>query len=195
MNNLPAISSDIIAHLVDGREHYAAAVSPFYDEVLQDIAQAVQEDMSLGKADIGALLFWKRLRADTTWVRHLMELPDDEVRDVTRRAVTAARDPLVPTPEAAGRARAALTRLPGFARGDALASAVLLASAPDRMAVYDRRAQAGLESLGITQSSARGRYRRYMALLEQLRVAVDDPRGRIWTNRDVDLALYSLGGR
>lgn len=123
-----------------------------------------------------------------------MDVPESDVRGVTEEAATAARDTVVTTPGAAGRARSALSGLPGFDRGDALASALLLAAAPGRMAVYDRRAQQGLERLGIPLTSARGRYRRYMTLVEQLRLAVRDAHGGNWTNRDVDLALYSLGG-
>jgi hypothetical protein len=46
--------------------------------------------------------------------------------------------------------RAALAPLPGFRTGDALASAVLTAAAPDRMAVYDWRAHTALHTLGVS---------------------------------------------
>lgn len=169
-------------------------MSPHYDEVLQEVARRIDEAQSIGKLDVGAILFWKRLRADTPWVRQLMALPDSEVRTATQAAVVAVRDYGEPTPEAAGAARSALSDLPGFGRGDALASALLLAAAPTRMAVYDRRAQKGLEALGVPLSSARGCYRRYMAIVEQLRREVQNSRGKGWLNRDVDLALYWLGG-
>jgi hypothetical protein len=38
------------------------------------------------------LSFWKRLRADTRWVRKLLGLGDIEVRRLTGPAVIAARD-------------------------------------------------------------------------------------------------------
>lgn len=57
----------------------------------------------------------------------------------------------------------------GFDRGDALASALLLAAAPKRMAVYDRGAQTGLEKLGFALSAVPGRYARYMERIEDLR--------------------------
>ncbi len=61
------------------------------------------------------LSFWKRLRADTRWVTKLLQLPDAEVREVTGRAVIAARggDAI----KAAGDAREILRALPGFGRG------------------------------------------------------------------------------
>jgi hypothetical protein len=185
---------DVVDRLAAARQRYAMDVSAHYDEVLREVSRRVDEANSIGKIDIGAILFWKRLRADTPWVRNLMDLPDSDVRSATEPAVVAVRDTKMSTPEAAGEGRSALSGLPGFDRGDALASALLLAAAPERMAVYDRRAQKGLETLGLRLSSARGRYRRYMAIVEQLRQAVQDSRGANWLNRDVDLALYTLGG-
>lgn len=75
-------------------------------------------------------------------------------------------DPSLPVPFAAAAGRSAISPLPGFESGDALAAALLLAAAPARMAVYDRRAQAGLEALGHALSPTRGRYSRYMELVE-----------------------------
>jgi hypothetical protein len=42
-----------------------------------------------------------------------------------------------------------LGSLPGFAQGTALASAVLTAAAPTRLAVYDKRARRGLQKAGL----------------------------------------------
>lgn len=61
------------------------------------------------------------------------------------------------------------------------------------MAVYDQRAQAGLETLGRTLSAARGRYGRYIASVEDLRLLAER-NGHAWLARDVDVALYWLGG-
>lgn len=181
-----------LGQLVQSRKEYEGEVSPFYDEVLHEVADRVQAAGSLSKADVGALLSWKRLRADTRWVRALMAQPDEQVRCHTAAAVSAVNDPDLSVVEAAKRGRADLSKLPGFASGDALASAVLLAAAPHRMAVYDRRAHAGLSSLGIPLASSRGRYARYMALVDELRHAAHAA-GLAWTARDVDKALYMLG--
>ncbi|WP_216363301.1 hypothetical protein [Arthrobacter sp. Hiyo1] len=134
---------------------YQSGTSPVYDEVLTEVAEKIRATASIGKADIGALLFWKRLRADTTWVRELMTRPDQDVRAVTAKAVAAVNDQSLTVPEAASAGRGELSSLPGFKTGDALASALLLAAAPGRMAVYDDRAQAGLETLGLSLSAAR----------------------------------------
>jgi len=172
---------------------YMAATSPAYDEVLTEVADRIQATASIGKADMGALLFWKRLRADTPWVRDLMKMQDLEVRAVTAGAVSAVNDLSLSVPKAASAGRGALSPLPGFEKGDAYASALLLAAAPLRMAVYDRRANAGLESLGRTLSAAPGRYKRYMEFVEDLRL-IAKRQGHTWTARDVDVALYWLGG-
>ena len=164
-----------------------------YDEVLSQVAARAQEAGDLGKADIGALLFWKRLRADTSWATRLHLLPDVEVRAATR----AAREAMKAETElsaAAGAGRRALGSLPGFANGDALASAVLVALEPSRMAIYDRRAHAGLTTLGLHLDNRFGRYSRYMTQVGALVEAInssDDP----WTVRDVDLSLFRVGGQ
>jgi hypothetical protein len=89
-----------------------------------------------------------------------MCMTEQEIREVTKKAVSAVSDDSLPVPKAAAASRSALSPLPGFARGDALALALLLAAAPERMAVYDRRAQTGLETFGHTLSPAPGRYSR-----------------------------------
>lgn len=171
---------------------FMSATSPAYDEVLTEVSNRVLAAGSIGKADIGALLFWKRLRADTLWVRRLMIMHERDVRAVTEKAVSAVNDLSLTVPKAASAGRRELAWLPGFTTGDALASALLLAAAPGRMAVYDVRAQAGLEALGLSLSAARGRYGRYMEIVEVLR-ATANLHGHAWTARDVDLALFWLG--
>ncbi len=173
---------------------YQSGTSPVYDEVLIEVADRIRTTASIGKADIGALLFWKRLRADTTWVRELMTTPEQDVRAVTAKAVAAVNDESLTVPEAASAGRRELAALPGFKTGDALASALLLAAAPGRMAIYDDRAQTGLETLGLSLSAARGRYGRYMELVEDLRSTANLHR-HAWTARDVDTALFWLGGQ
>jgi hypothetical protein len=180
--------------LLRAREGLQSGASPAYDEVLIEVSERIRDSGSIGKADIGSLLFWKRLRADTRWVRDLMTMRDLEVRLVTEKAVAAVNDTSLDVPAAARRGRAALSALPGFARGDALASALLTAAAPERMAVYDRRAQKGLEALGLSLSAARGRYGRYMQIIGDLSSAAKH-HGHDWSAREVDLALYWLGGQ
>ena len=180
--------------LLKAHTDFHAEVSPAYDEVLLEVSERIRSSGDIGKADIGALLFWKRLRADTRWVRDLMVMADSEVRGVTSGAVAAVNEISLDLAAAAAEGRSALSALPGFVRGDALASALLTAAAPERMAVYDRRAQAGLAKLGLSLSARRGRYGRYMAIIESL-VATAEHHGKSWSARDVDLALYSLGGQ
>ena len=121
-----------------------------------------------------------------------MTIPDASVRETTALAVAAVNDQSLSTPDAAALGRRQLASLPGFDKGDALASALLLAAAPGRMAVYDRRAQKGLGILGLPLSAAAGRYGRYMALVESVR-STALTHGVGWTARDVDVALYRLG--
>ncbi|MFG3115511.1 hypothetical protein ACGF4C_13995 [Streptomyces sp. NPDC048197] len=177
--------------LAAARQAYTDTVSPHYDETLQQVTQRARASGDIGKADIGALLIWKRLRADTPWAAKLMALADADVRHVTAAATAAARDTSLSRSAAARAGRAALRSLPGFHTGDALASAVLTAAAPDRMAMYDRRAHSALHTLGITLSHAPGRYSRYIDAIDQLLAAAPPPI-RNWTARDMDTALYWL---
>lgn len=179
--------------LVPARAAYLAAVSAHYDEVLHEVAGRAEDTGSLGKSDIAALVVWKRLSARARWVGGLMAMPDAAVRAVTERAVAAARDPALPLGEAARTARGHLAALPGFGTGDALASAVLTAAAPRRMAVYDRRVQQALDALDLPLTPAPGRYGRYLELLDGLLVhGAGHADG--WTPRDLDTALYWAGG-
>jgi hypothetical protein len=185
-------SNSTIRLLIAARDSH---VTDVYDEVFDEVAARIQSAGTVGKADIGALLFWKRLRADTRWARSLNQLPDSAVRAATGEAVRAAADTTTTTPEAAATARRALRSLPGFTTGDALASAVIAASAPDRMAVYDRRAHTALRDLvGRDIGHQAGRYSRYMTEVGTLLDAVRAMRPQ-WTARDIDLALYWAGGK
>ncbi|MFD9128674.1 hypothetical protein [Kitasatospora sp. NPDC059571] len=186
-----AVTADDWQRLATAHAAYHEGAGGAYDEVLREVAARVAAEGSIGKADIGALVLWKRLRADTPWAYALMSLPDTAVRAVTAEAVAAVRDTALDRGTAARRGRAALSPLPGFDRGDALASALLTAAAPDRMAVYDRRAHRGLDLLGLELDHRRGRYGRYMALLDRLLAAAPAP-VRGWTARDLDTALYGL---
>ncbi|GGS89337.1 hypothetical protein [Streptomyces cinerochromogenes] len=179
--------------LTSARAGYLAGVSPHYDEVFHEVAQRTERTGSLGKTDIAALVVWKRLSAQTRWVSALMSLPDTEVRQVTERAVTAVRDTALARGEAARAGRGIIGELPGFRRGDALASAVLTAAAPQRMAVYDRRVQHALDTLGLTLTPTPGRYGRYLHLLDDL-LHHGGAHADGWTARDIDTALYWAGG-
>ncbi|WAL71581.1 hypothetical protein OU787_08725 [Kitasatospora sp. YST-16] len=147
------ISDDGWSRLHAARTDCLSNVSVAHDAVLLEVSQRIAFSGSIGKSDIGALLFWKRLRANTRWAAALLAMPDEAVRRVTAPAVESMRDERLALAEAARQGRAALTSLPGFKNGDALASALLTAAAPHRMAVYDERAQSGLELLGLSLTS------------------------------------------
>lgn len=183
--------TDIENRLRTARAKYDEEASPYYDEVLEEVSSRAKASGSLGKVDIGALVAWKRLQANTKWVARLMSTPETEVRAITARAREAALDESLTLSCAADKARRALEGLPGCGHGHPVPSAILTAAAPQRMAVYDRRARAGLSILFDGRIPHRYTYSAYMETVDNLReqVALD------WTNRDVDLALYTLGGQ
>lgn len=183
------VTSELVITALD---EYHRRSSSTYDEVLQQVSDRAAKTGDIGKLEIAALTGWKRLNASTPWMSALMSTPDADVRAVTRDTVGKATDSTVSTPEAAAAARNTLYALPGFRHGDALASAVILAAAPFRMAVYDRRAHAGLMRLGYPLRRGRGCYGRYIELIEQIRQECRSA-GKVLAARDVDLAMYWLG--
>ncbi|GAA4989041.1 hypothetical protein WHI96_21355 [Pseudonocardia tropica] len=187
------VAAGCVDRLFEADEAYEAAVSEHYDEVVHEVIERVGTSGSVGKLDIAALTAWKRVRADTKWVAGLMNTSDADVRRRTSGVVEIVNDRVLAAPEAAGRARSALSPLSGFGTGDALASAVCFAAAPGRMAVYDKRSHAAVLSLGFELDNRRGRYRRYMTIVEACRSALHE-RGHKWEARQVDTALYYLGG-
>ncbi|MCT7292951.1 hypothetical protein NVV99_18630 [Rhodococcus sp. PAE-6] len=183
---------DLVAALVEAHSRYPTLEGgSFYDEVLLEVQARTERDGAIGKADIGALMLWKRLNLSTAWTRELNEWPDRKVRAITAEAFELARDTDRTIPEAAQAARSALLELPGCQRGAAVASTVLTAGAPNRMAVYDRRAVAALVGLGFSDPA--GYYSRYMAAVCELVEKVNATTDAGWVPRDVDKALFVLG--
>ncbi|MFC9931922.1 hypothetical protein [Streptomyces sp. NPDC127190] len=58
-----ALAPEQWQRLASARQAYTDIVSPYYDETLQHVAQRACVSGHIGKADIGALLMWKRLRS------------------------------------------------------------------------------------------------------------------------------------
>lgn len=164
----------------------------YYDEVLVQVQERASQSGSAGKVDIGALMLWKRLNLNTKWAAELNELSDQAVRAITKAAFELARDINVTIPEAARCARNQLLDLPGCKHRAAVASTLLTAGSPTRMAVYDTRAVRGLMLLGYPDPQ--GYYRRYMETVCELMELMNRARGLQWTPRDVDKALFMLGG-
>lgn len=185
--------SGAVAILVDARAQYPSVESgSHYDEVMAEVQTRVSKTGDLGKGDIGALLLWKRLNLSSRWTRELNELPDAHVRKITGKAIELVRGSARSIPDAASAGREVLLALPGCKSGPAVASTLLTAGAPDRMAVYDRRAVIALRKLGFT---APGRYSRYMVTLCDIVARVEEHTSLVWCPRDVDMALFILGGR
>lgn len=172
----------------------ARGIAEYYDELFNEVAERIEIAGSVGKGDIAMLTVWKRLRANTPWVTDLLgHWSEKEVRDTTGPAVRAAREGDVI--ESARKAIDILRPLPGIGRGRALASAVLTAAAPTRLAVYDDRSRKGLGVVGLDLPStpAKSLYARYMQLVEQCRDEVNTHSNDAWPARNVDLALFMLG--
>ncbi|YAL83407.1 hypothetical protein ACMYYO_00990 [Dermacoccaceae bacterium W4C1] len=166
-----------------------------YDETLNVVSKRAASAKSLAKADIGSLVLWKRISAQTKWAAKLQMVPDATVRGVTADAFRLANDESATVPDAGQAARRALRALPGM--GPALASAVLLACAPHRMAVWDRRVKSGLKHPSVAQAIANkdwtyGEYLRVAcSLASEMSPHLDN---MTVTPRHVDLALFHLGG-
>lgn len=167
-------------------------ISPNYDDVLCEAAAHIEAAGSAGKADIAMLVTWKRIRVNKNWAVPLFSKTEAEVREVTGRAVAAARHPHVNITQKARECRSQLQELPGFGHGPALASALLCAALPDDFAVYDRRARKGLAAVDLALPGNPPDYGRYTELIEQCRSEARSL-GQNWSGHEVDLALYTLG--
>lgn len=186
--------SVLVERLVRAREAYPNLEDGHaYDEVLFEVQVAAERSGSIGKVDIGALMLWKRLNLSTRWTRELNNMPDRDVREITSTAIQLARDSATGIPDAAQAARTVLQALPGCRNGQAIASAILTAGAPERMAVYDKRGVQGLKELG--RPSTKGRYSTYMTIVCSLLDAIHTEHDTGWFPRDIDKALYMIGGR
>lgn len=189
---------DIVGDLLETWASVAstpAAVT--YDEVLREVAARADRAHCLSKADLGALVVWKRLRADTRWAKSLMETPDSRVREVTHDAWASANDESLSIPRAGRAAQEKLWELPGCGGSGAVASAILVALSPERMAVWDRRVCNALRAYGREPTAGNGRYQRYLETVDELAADVTkrSDASHVFTPRDIDLSLYHLAGR
>ena len=179
-------------------KHRQYPSSAIYDETLDVVVERVAEAGCLTKADIGSLVLWKRISAQTTWAGTLGATPDSEVRAVTARAYALANASNLSIPEAGQQARWVLNDLPGMkpTSEGALASAVLVACAPKRMAVWDRRVKVTLASpvIDLPVSAGQRYYGRYLQAAVELASEMEARLGSPVAPRDVDLALWVLGG-
>jgi hypothetical protein len=194
---LPIVTNAVGDLLVRAlRAHRAADPERVYDEVLASVAFRAKDQGSLGKDDIGALVLWKRITAQATWANKLMMTPEIEVRGATEAAFEYVNDSSLSVPVAGRHGRRVLSELPGmgWTGSGALASAVLLALAPTRMAVWDRRVARTLSALG-RYASGSGFYSRYLSVVVELAEAMGEasPIG-VFVPRDVDLALFHIAG-
>lgn len=166
-------------------------LSPHYDDVLHDVSARIATNGSVGKGDIAALAFWKRIPIGS-WAETFLCWPEPKVRDVTSQVVVAASnlDLIV----GASQARELLRALPGFATGSAMSSAVLTAIRPTELAVYDRHANQGLKCIELPLAEdGPNHYAEYMRQVGQCRSEARTLRNHQWSGHKVDLALYVLG--
>ena len=178
---------DQLDSLVAAQNRYpSGSEDDHYDEILDEIHQRITTTGSVGKSDIGALMLWKRLNLNTRWARSLNNESDKRVREITSEAIGLASSGDIP--EAARDARTALRDLPGCRSGAAVASTILTAAWPERMAVYDRHAAKALTDLNFEHPH--GRYSVYMASVCTLADQLSDHTGAVWLPRDVDKALF-----
>ncbi|GKQ40222.1 hypothetical protein ALMP_67480 [Streptomyces sp. A012304] len=112
--------------------------------------------------------------------------------DGTDHASHKEQGSMIRRSKAARNGRGIIWELPGFRTVDALASAILTAAAPKRLAVYDQRVQHALDTLGLPLTPAPGRYGRYIQLLDDL-LHHGGAHANGWTARDIDTALYWTG--
>lgn len=188
-----------VGKVLQGALHSVQLSDPgsVYDQVLREVSERTEMERSIGKAGIGALVVWKRIDARTTWANSLMLMPEGDLREITSRAYALAVDESVPTPVAGLAAREVLFDVPGLTRKStgALASAVLLAMSPTRMAVWDRWVGTALATLKMRPKPGSGFYGRYLEVALELAEIMRDvsTSDELIFPRHVDLALMHAG--
>lgn len=177
-------------------QHHREDPRGIYDETLHAVIARAKAEHSLGKADIGSLVLWKRVPAQTGWAKKFMLTPDREVREATHAAFAASNNSGLSIPDSGNAAREALRVLPGMTTRVSIASAVLLALSPERMAVWDSRVRTALQAAGLYSDPRKGFYGEYLRTTLCLADAMHeaDPQKGSFTPRDVDLALYAAAG-
>lgn len=158
---------------------------PYYDEIFEEVSGRIRQARSVGKLDIAGLVFWKRIRSEKV-AGSLLQLPEDEIRRTTASAL--ADD--VPETE---RLRI-LGRLPGFGGTWAVGSSVLAAWKPEEFAVTDRRARRALTEVLEVSTEDVISYMSYIRTVRAIRNQVAESDRLAVTARDVDKALFVLGG-
>jgi hypothetical protein len=154
-----------------------------YDEVFWQISKRLREQGCATKADVAALICWKR-SGQGSWVTDLLKTPEAEVREATKKAFAATNDQ---------QCLDELAVLPGFGSKFAVALTLLTAYDPENFGVVDRRALKGLERLGCPIKRGRGETLRYLVRVRELRDKIRTARVDA-TCRNVDQGLYVIGG-
>jgi hypothetical protein len=188
---VPYVDAEHRVALLEGAMATVRKFSPSYDDVLREVSSRINTSGSVGKLDIAALAFWKRVRT-SSWAESFLTLAEARIRKVTAPAVVAAREPDIIA--ACLQARELLRELPGFGTGSAMASVVLTAIRPSGLAVYDRNANDGLKAIELDLADDElHHYAEYMRRIEQCRAEARAVRGHQWSAHEIDLALYVLG--
>lgn len=186
------LSDSASAALIEAGQKAAEDTSKHRSSVLDDVAARAKKNKSLRKADIAALAFWKGMNAGAQWVPKFLDLKEKDVEKATAKAYKAANKSSLHVSEAAAKAYDALSELPGFENGDVLTSAVVLACAPKRMAIFDSSIEAGLKKADLELPAGPQKYADYLGLLREMRRDLKAD-GHDWTAHEVAAALSRLG--
>jgi hypothetical protein len=160
---------------------WALAWSSLYNVAHDDVLAPLHGRSYYSMGDINTILTWKLQPNYLVAARNtIASLPVDYVLDVVARAINNSDDLASYT---------LLAEIKGMQSGWAIASAILMASNPDRFTVYDRRALKSLSVSGLLQSDpSKGTWLNY---LHSCRAVA---RRTLLPLRVVDRALYMANG-
>jgi cell division FtsZ-interacting protein ZapD len=157
-----------------------------YDEVFLAAHQRLQENGYATKFDLAALIGWKHVQ-NSPWMFRLYDFPSGAVEAATAAAFA---------PGLSDEQRIdALCGLPGYGRGSAFTSVLLAAWDPTRYGVFDKFVD-GIRPTVVT-AGCRCRWADLPTYFDHLRRLADElatATGSSWTPRQVDQAMYMLGG-
>jgi hypothetical protein len=157
-----------------------------YDEVLIEIHRRLRRNGHATKFDLAGLIGWKHVQ-NASWMSKLYDLAPG----VVEAATAAAFRPRLTDVQRI----AALGGLPGYGAGRAFTSVLLTAWDPTSFGVFDKFVDETRSK--ITSARCRCRWDdlpTYFDHMRQLAVELSTTTGRPWTPREVDKAMYILGG-
>jgi hypothetical protein len=184
---MPCLASELLVPRADVVFRTSLAqYSPNYDQAFDEVHKRLQTNGHATMLDLAGLIGWKHVR-NAPWMVQLFVLPPGTAETATAAAFA---------PGLTDKQRiAALSPLPGYRAGGAFTSVLLTAWAPAVYGVYDKFANAVRPQVVGSECTCEWEdLPTYFEHLRRLGQELSVATGTTWTPREVDMAMFILGG-